>query len=176
MDGSVSLPFRSPITIGSALPKRKPRTFHAGHERGWAGPSLPPAPCASILPRTTPSLTSAAAGHTGARSTLSPPQNLRSVFFGPRDHNRFTSQHREKHRGRWRSFWTGVQAPLRSPHRPPLVPPFSPSLVFVGRFFPRAAIASPRHWKPWIHRRHRRHNPRQHRPTEPAPSRRRQLL
>ena len=124
-DGLVSLPFRPTTTIRSPPPtKRKPRTFHAGHRLGWARPPLPPAPCATILPRTTPSATSAAAGHTETPSTPSPPQNLRRVYFGPRDRRRFASQLREWRRGHWRSSWIGFQAALRSLHRPPLAPPF----------------------------------------------------
>ena len=124
LDGPVCLPFRPTITIGSAPPKHKPRTFHAGNRLGWARPPLPPAPCATIPSRTTPSATSAAAGHTGAPSTPSPPQNLRRVYFGPRDRRRFASQLREWRRGHWCSSWIGFQATLPSLHRPPLTPPF----------------------------------------------------
>ena len=82
LDGLVSLPLRPTTTIRSPPPtKRKPRTFHAGHRLGWARPPVPPAPCATILPRTSPSATSAAAGHTGTPSTSpSPTQNLRRVY------------------------------------------------------------------------------------------------
>ena len=125
LDGLVSLPFRPTTTIHSTPPtKRKPRTFHAGHRLGWARPPLPPAPCATILPRTTPSATSAAAGHKETPSTPSPPQHPRRVSFRPRDRRRFASQLREWRRGHWRSSWIGFQAALRSLHRPPLAPPF----------------------------------------------------
>ena len=80
LDGPVSLPFRPTITIGSAPPTRKPRTFHAGHRLGWGRPPLTPAPCATILPRTTLPATSAPAGHRTTPSTPSPPQNLRRVY------------------------------------------------------------------------------------------------
>ena len=45
-----------------------------------------------------------------------------------------------------------------------------------GLSFPELPSLHRRHWKPWIHRRLRRHNPRRRRPSEPAPSSRSQLV
>ena len=131
-----SPPFRPTTTIRSPPPtKRKPRIFHAGHRLGWARPSLPPDPSTTIFSRTTPLVTSTTTGHTETPSTPSPPQNLRRVYFCPRDRSRFASQLREWRRGRWRSSWIGFQAALRSPHHPPLAPPFEPFLI-LRRAFP----------------------------------------
>ena len=124
-DGLVSLPFRPTTSIRSTPPtKHTPRTFHAGHRLGWARPSLHPPPSTTIPSRTTPSPISAATGHTETPWTISPPQNLRRVYFRPRHRRQFASQLREWLRRHWRSSWIGFQAALRSLHRPLLATPF----------------------------------------------------
>ena len=177
MDGLGSLPVLPTTTIRSPPPtKRKPRTFHAGHRLGWARPSLPPAPSTTSPSRTTPSATFAATGHTGIPWTPSPPENLSRVYFGPRDCRRLASQLREWRRGHWRSSWIGSQAATRSLHRPLLAPPFNPSNPSSGLSLPKLPSLRRRCWKPWVHFPFWRHRHRRRRPTEPAPSSRRQLL
>ena len=72
--------------------------------------------------------------------------------------------------------------PLASAFRPPFVLPIANywclrfSCYLSGLSFPELPLRRRRHWKPWIHRRLRRHSPRRRRPTEPAPTSRRQLL
>ena len=53
---------------------------------------------------------------------------------------------------------------------------FSPFNSSSGLSFQELPSLHRRDWKRWVHRRFRRHSPRRRRPTEPAPSSRRQLL
>ena len=79
LDGLVCLPFRPTITIGVAPSKLKPRAFHAGHRLGWDRPPLPPAPCATNLPRTSWRLPPPRAIHGHHRLILRPKTFVGSI-------------------------------------------------------------------------------------------------